>query len=530
MAKKDIAKDAAAADQLMDLVMGTMRLFHSTDGRPFAAVARDGHTEYIEINSEKFHLLLVRTFFGTKGKTIAKAAIETVARHLSAHALLDGPTKAVHNRVAANPEGGIVVDIADDTWQSIVVSADGWVVTSGAAVFARDRAQVGMPSPVEGGDVDELREYMPLSDTDWYLLVAWIVKAFTASGPYPLLEITGRQGSAKSVRTRLLVALIDPHIGDMQSLPREERDLMIAALHSHVLAFDNLSHLPAGMSDCFCRLATGGGFRIRKLYSDSEETIIDACKPVIINGINRLCTQQDLISRAVQITVPPITPEERLSEDEVMARFRAAQPRILGAFLTLLSRALAILPQVQLDAMPRMADFARLGVAVERAAGWPPDSFLGAYDRSIQMALEASVEEDPVGSAIAQLLSSQQSWAGTASDLLASLAIYVPSSVLQSKSWPKAPNWLSFRLDRLAPGLEAIGITLSRSEYAEGGARKTITLSQEDAEPSATEFACVVADAIAYGENPCGTRPEHDTHAMYANSDIFLAEEKKEEK
>ena len=524
MMKKNPVQEAAAADQLLDLVKGTMRLFHAQDGRPFAAVVRSGRTEHTEINTERFRLLLAREYFAAKGKTIPAAAIETAARHLAAHAILDGPMVAVHNRVAPHPAGGFVIDLADDSWESIVVTDGGWQITSGAAVFARDRAQVGMPRPADGGSIDELREFMPVSDTDWFLLVAWIVKAFTAGGPYPLLEITGRQGSAKSVRTRLLVALVDPHIGDLQSLPREERDLMIAALHSHVLAFDNLSRLPAGMSDCFCRLATGGGFRIRKLYSDSEETIIDACKPVVINGISRLCTQQDLISRAVQITVPPIAPEERLSEEEVMARFRAAQPRILGAFLTLLSRALAILPQVQLDAMPRMADFARLGVAVERAAGWPPGSFLGAYDRSIQLALEASVEEDPVGSAIAQLLGSQPSWSGTAADLLAALTIYVSPSVLQSNRWPKAPNWLSHRLDRLAPGLEAMGITIARQDYGEGGTRKKITLSRVEPEAPATGIASAIAGEVACDEKSGVASAECLPLATFVTSDIFLAE------
>jgi len=529
MKKKDTAKDIAAADQLLDLVMGTLRLFHSQDGRPFAAVTRNGRTEFIEITTERFHLLLMKTYLEAKGRTITRGAVETVGRHLAAHALLDGPKKAVYNRVAPFPSGGFVIDLSDDTWQSIVVTSEGWRVAEGSAVFSRDKAQVSMPRPVEGGDIDELRDFMPVSDIDWYLLVVWVVKALTAGGPYPLLEITGRQGSAKSVRTRLLVALVDPHIGDLQSLPREERDLMIAALHSHVLAFDNLSRLPAGMSDCFCRLATGGGFRIRMLYSDSEETIIDACKPVIINGINRLCVQQDLISRAVQISVPPISPEERISEEEVMSRFRSAQPRILGAFLTLLSKALAILPSVQLDAMPRMADFAKLGVAVERAAGWPAGSFLGAYDRSIQVALEASVEEDPVGSAIAQLLSCEPHWAGTAAELLATLAIYVPQSVLQSNRWPKAPNWLSHRLDRLAPGLEAMGITLARKDYGEDGTRKVITLSRNGSDLDAIGNACVVAGEFADEKIPCFTRTEDDSHATYANSDIFLATKREEE-
>jgi len=35
---------------------------------------------------------------------------------------------------------------------------------------------------------------------------------------------------------------------------------MIAALNSHVIAYDNLSVIPDWLSDALCVLSTGGGF------------------------------------------------------------------------------------------------------------------------------------------------------------------------------------------------------------------------------------------------------------------------------
>jgi len=52
-------------------------------------------------------------------------------------------------------------------------------------------------------------------------------------------------------------------------MPREDRDLFIAAVNGWVLAFDNVSALPDWISDTLCRLSTGGGFATRQLYSDS---------------------------------------------------------------------------------------------------------------------------------------------------------------------------------------------------------------------------------------------------------------------
>jgi hypothetical protein len=43
----------------------------------------------------------------------------------------------------------------------------------------------------------------------------------------------------------MLRALIDPNAAPVRALPREERELMIAANNGYLLAFDNLSGLPA---------------------------------------------------------------------------------------------------------------------------------------------------------------------------------------------------------------------------------------------------------------------------------------------
>ena len=87
-----------------------------------------------------------------------------------------------------------------------------------------------------------------------------------ARGPYPLLAISGEQGSAKTVLSKMLKALVEPNAAPVRALPREERELMIGANNGHLLTFDNLSGLRAWVSDALCRLATGGSFAVRQLY------------------------------------------------------------------------------------------------------------------------------------------------------------------------------------------------------------------------------------------------------------------------
>ena len=121
-----------------------------------------------------------------------------------------------------------------------------------------------LPVPERGGSIEALQSFLNLSNqNDFVLVVAWLLAALRSSGPYPLLAISGEQGSTKTVLSKLLRALVDPNVAPVRALPREERELMIAANNGHLLAFDNLSGLPAWLSDALCRLASGGSFAVR---------------------------------------------------------------------------------------------------------------------------------------------------------------------------------------------------------------------------------------------------------------------------
>jgi len=117
--------------------------------------------------------------------------------------------------------------------------------------------------------------------------------------------------------------LLDPNTAPLRALPREDRDLFIAVNNGHVLAFDNVSGLPAWISDTLCRLATGGGFAVRQLYTDQDEMLFDAVRPVILNGIEDIVTRPDLADRGLFQTLEPIPEERRRPEAELWTAFEA---------------------------------------------------------------------------------------------------------------------------------------------------------------------------------------------------------------
>ena len=87
------------------------------------------------------------------------------------------------------------------------------------------------------------------------------------------------------------------------------------------------------MSDALCRLATGGAFATRKLYTDDEEATLKAENPMILNGIGAFAVRPDLIDRSVFVKLSRIGPGKRRLKREIMSAFEALHPEILGALL-----------------------------------------------------------------------------------------------------------------------------------------------------------------------------------------------------
>ncbi len=141
------------------------------------------------------------------------------------------------------------------------------------------------------------------------------------------------------------------------------------------------------------------------LDSDTDETIIDVCRPIILNGISDTATRGDLVDRCINVCLPRISEDARRSEAELKSAFEATQPRIFGGLLQAASQALARLPSVPLNRPPRMADFALWAIAAEPAFGIAAGTFLRAYRDSRDDDADTVLDSSPVPVAILALLS-----------------------------------------------------------------------------------------------------------------------------
>ncbi len=441
-------------------VANEAELFHAPDGTPFADLQVNGHRETWQIASRGFNNWLSSRYYEVAHGAPSSIALRSVLRTIEAKAQYDAPERTVHVRVAGN-RNSIYLDLCDEDWRAVEISAGSWRVVEKPPVrFRRASGMQSLPTPAHDGSLVALRPFVNVkSQADFVLVVSWLLAALRNVGPYPLLVLSGEQGSAKSTFTAMLRSLVDPNAAPLRALPREERDLFVAANNGHVLAFDNVSGLPSWTSDTLCRLATGGAYAARRLYSDDDETLFEAQKPMILNGITDFVTRSDLADRAVFLTLEPIPDDCRQPERELWDDFNALRPRILGALLDGVAMGLRRLPHMTLESLPRMADFALWAAACELAF-WPQGTFETAYRGNRNEAVDNVIDADIIASAIRTLLATVRSWKGTASDLLAVLQRVAGQHEIKSNSWPRNARVLADRLRRSKTFLRLIGIQI----------------------------------------------------------------------
>ncbi|MBZ0148726.1 MAG: hypothetical protein K8F62_14460 [Pseudorhodoplanes sp.] len=440
--------------------------WHDPNRTAYASIPIGDHVEHWPIRSRDFQIWLSGEFYIRTGGAVSNQAFDEASRILEAKAVNDGAKHASFVRVGRFSDR-IYIDLTDASWRAIEICSNGWRVVSDPPVkFVRTPAMRALPAPEAGESIDALRRFVNVrSDDDFMLIVAWLVAGLKNRGPYPILAVNGEQGTGKSVFCRLLRSLIDPSSVPIRAVPKDDRDLIVSAGNCHVLAFDNLSSVPAWLSDALCRLATGGGFTTRKLHTDSDEMIFEAARPILLNGIPALTDRADLADRALTIHLAPIAEESRRPEDEFEAEFESVRPFILGALCDAVAGALRHLPNVRLKRSPRMADFVKWISAASPGLGWEAESFMRAYRDNRRDVSEGAFEADPVAVAIrdhAAAVHPDRPWTGTPTELLSALDARVPDSIRRSRLWPLTAQSLGGRIDRAAPLLRQKGFLVSR--------------------------------------------------------------------
>lgn len=492
----DETKDLPQREKIIDaVVVAGVKIWRDLDGHAFVTVPckiteSDGAVMHLRVRGRRFALICRRLYgeanpvsgrHGNRPGSVSDSAMSEAIPAFEAMALASDAAFVPDVRLLEN-RGAIWIDLGDDTFRAIRVTAEGWTVEQRAdAPLVRSDGMRALPVPIRDPNaLGRLRSLLNLAKdgdgkSNFQMIVAWLVAALYPTGPYSILALDGEQGSGKTTVCRMLRRLVDPNAADLRAMPRNEDDLLIAAINGRVVGLDNVSYIDNDMADALCRLATGAGFGKRTLYSDLGETIVSVARPILLNGIPSLLARGDFADRSIAVTLPQIPDDKRRPEKAVWAEFDAAAPSILGLLLDGLVMVVRRLPTLQLDRSPRMADFARLACAAAPAFCWTEVEMLDAMEANRAASVETVVEADAVAEAVRTILednTTEGKWEGTATLLLEAINAKVSTEVKNERGWPKDGARLSARLRRVAPALRRAGVDVALPKQGGRDGRK----------------------------------------------------------
>src|SRR3990167_987701 len=445
-----------------------VEFFHDEQKQAHASFKNNNHTETWLVESNRFREWLVNQFWKEYQMTVGESSLQTAILTMKGKAIFEGKCCEVFMRVGTKAET-VYINIGDDNWGVIEVTKNGWRVLNTSPVKFRGTQNMrSLPLPETNGDIELLWRHINIPKSQRLLVLAWMLDYFISNTPFPLLVLSGLQGSGKSSTQEILRNFIDPNAANLRNAPKNDDDIVVAAANNYLVSFNNVSRLTISNQDDLCCLSTGGGFAKRRLYTTDEESVVDIKRPTVINGIGDLVTRQDLIDRSIIIELPIINEKNRKTEYELAKEFDCDKQKIFGALLDILSKVLKTLPTIQLETKPRMASFAVLGAALEKAMSLPSGSFAQEYKNNYHENILSAIENNPVAVALVKFMRDEKEYRCSYSDLLVKLSNY-PYRPDSSIDFPKSAKGLSNFLKRHAPALELISIKISFEKRTKDG-------------------------------------------------------------
>jgi energy-coupling factor transporter ATP-binding protein EcfA2 len=455
-------KKLSQADKLVLLCQSRQpTLFTDQTGTAYARVDVAGVNQIMPLRSQVFKSWLSHLLWASEQKAPRTQAIYSALNVLIALAA-QGPKFTLYNRVAP-AEDGFWIDMTDERWRAIRVTAQGWeIVENPPILFKRYSHQLPLAEPKAGGDPWKLLDFInidPNDDATRLTLLCTAISSFIPTIPHPITCVYGHQGSGKSWLHRLLRRVIDPSTVELLTMPGDERERVQQLDHHWCCYYDNVTRLPASISDTLCRAATGGGFTKRELYTDNEDVVYSFKRCVGLNGINIAAQRGDLLDRTLLIGLLDIPRDKRKTEQQLLGDFEAAKAEILGGFLDTLVKALQLYPSVNPKGLFRMADFTRWGCAIAVALGKTAEEFIDAYEKKVNSQIEEAAHSSPVATVLLDLMELRKGWDDTPPALCTTLISHAGDLDISTrqKSWAKAPHILVRQLNELAPSLKMLG-------------------------------------------------------------------------
>ncbi len=451
--------------------IGDANLVNGKERWVFIQVKLGGNLMQYRVGSEQANLY-IRQQAQKEGIYPTEKDIKEINQTLKAFAMVELKPVEVYLRVAPINDG-VVIDLGDEDNTHVRITPGNVAVLDKGSdtLFYRTHLTLPMVKPSENGDFKKLKKYLrSIEDKFQILFFAWV--SFTLAHPrvdttnYVHLVLLGPQGSGKSFMCRMLGKLIDPNVVNLQTLPKNPKDFMVAAQNSHVLFYDNIRDIVKAIMDLMCGAATGTSSAVRQLYTDDGVSILFLHVAMVLNAIQDIITESDLVQRSLILNLQQMDEKERVSEKVLQAELENDLPDIMAGLFQLIADILKVLPEAKVTHPERMLDFSHWLAGYELVDGVEPGSYQALYSETLQDAQLASLLENDFASEVYRFaMNLEKSWKGTPTELFRSLSeVTSIGGYKRNSDWPKSVESMSKRLKNLLPALNTQGVFITFSK------------------------------------------------------------------
>ena len=500
----DVAPALTARDLLFKLAKD-MVLFNDDQSKPYFFY----EGEAFSAPSVSVKNRLTHHFLNETNDLPPKKDLNSVLNILESRARFDGPRISLMNRVASS-DARIYYDLRDKRY--VKITADGWEIVPSFPLFRRYQHLQPQKEPISGGDPWAVFNFLTVPEESRLLVMVYIISLFVPKIAHPVLAVCGDQGSSKSFFCTVINRLVDPTLTERVIQPKNEKDLIQTLRQKYVTVLDNMSKIDNRVSDIFCQVCTGGSVSYRQLYTDEGENIAQFRHVIILNSINLAVVNADLMDRSIILKLRRIDPLDRKPEHELWEAFEVSRASILGGIFDTIARAMAIYPTVEIEHLPRLADFAKWGYAIAEALGNSGNQFLEDFSQNVKRQNESVVEKNVLCQAVLSLMAEGKPYLAKVSDAHATLKSIAKEDA-KDETFPKLPHLMRASLDKLRASLLEHGISY---EYLgrEGIGVKILfnKTGSSDSQPTGPQVAMVLATQDEADEpyETLGALPEID--------------------
>lgn len=174
----------------------------------------------------------------------------------------------------------------------------------------------------------------------------------------PILAIVGEKGSGKTALFRMIGRFLVGERFGVQPPPNKEDDFWAAVCGRFLCYLDNVDRFSKWMENALATAASGGYIVKRKLYTDFDQTGMDAKAFIGVNSRDPYFKRDDVADRLIILHVT--RPNEFLSENQLYKTIETNIDEIWTAYINDLHKILEHIQKVDFDSI----------VTTHRLAGW----------------------------------------------------------------------------------------------------------------------------------------------------------------